>query len=97
VVGGASIRGGEISVTRTTLAVIVIGVIPDGLQLANIDTSWQYVTIGVVMVAAIVINELLVSRSPAMRSRTPSRATERQDTWTDTDGVASSGGQQPSR
>ena len=68
VVGGASIRGGQISVARTTLAVIVIGVIPDGLQLADIDTSWQYVTIGVVMVAAIVINELLASRASARRA-----------------------------
>jgi rhamnose transport system permease protein len=96
VVGGASIRGGEISIARTTLAVIVIGVIPDGLQLANIDTSWQYVTIGVVMVAAIVINELLVSRAPAIRSRTQIRANEMEDTWRDTDGVAQRGGQQPS-
>jgi rhamnose transport system permease protein len=71
VVGGASIRGGQISIARTTIAVIVIGVIPDGLQLANIDTSWQYVTIGVVMVAAIVINELLVRRSAAIPVAAP--------------------------
>jgi rhamnose transport system permease protein len=96
VVGGATIRGGEISIARTTLAVIVIGVIPDGLQLANIDTSWQYVTIGVVMVAAIVINEFLVSRASAIRIRTLSRANEMEDTWRDTDGVARSGGPQPS-
>jgi rhamnose transport system permease protein len=96
VVGGATIRGGEISIARTTLAVIVIGVIPDGLQLANIDTSWQYVTIGVVMVAAIVINELLVSRASAIRIRTLSRANEMEDTWRDTDGAARSGGPQPS-
>jgi rhamnose transport system permease protein len=63
VVGGATISGGEISVTRTTLAVVVIGIIPNGLVLAGIDTSWQYVTIGVVMVAAIVLNELLSGRS----------------------------------
>jgi rhamnose transport system permease protein len=95
VVGGASIRGGEISVARTTLAVIVIGVIPDGLQLAGIDTSWQYVTIGVVMVAAIVINELLVSRATAIWSQPPWRRTEREDTWTDTAGAARAGGTLP--
>jgi rhamnose transport system permease protein len=66
VVGGASIRGGEISVLRTTLAVFVIGVIPNGLVLAGIDTSLQYVAIGVVMVAAIAINELFVRRVPAV-------------------------------
>jgi ribose/xylose/arabinose/galactoside ABC-type transport system permease subunit len=66
VVGGASIRGGEISVLRTTLAVVVLGVIPNGLVLAGIDTSLQYVTIGVVMIAAIAINELFVRRVPAV-------------------------------
>lgn len=66
VVGGATIRGGEISVLRTTLAVVVIGVIPNGLALAGIDTSLQFVTIGVVMVAAIAINELFVRRVPAV-------------------------------
>jgi rhamnose transport system permease protein len=88
VVGGASIRGGEISVARTTLAVIVIGVIPDGLQLAGIDTSWQYVTIGVVMVAAIVINELFAGRASALWRRAPWRRTEMEDAWTDPAGVA---------
>jgi rhamnose transport system permease protein len=95
VVGGASIRGGDISIARTTLAVIVIGVIPDGLQLAGIDTSWQYVTIGVVMVAAIVINELFVSRASAIRSWAPWRRTEMEGTWTDSAGVTPSGGKLP--
>jgi ribose/xylose/arabinose/galactoside ABC-type transport system permease subunit len=59
VVGGASIHGGEISVVRTTLGVILIGVIPNGFVLAGIDTSWQYVAIGLVMIAAVLLNELL--------------------------------------
>jgi rhamnose transport system permease protein len=92
VVGGTSIRGGQISVVRTTIAVVVIGVIPDGLQLANIDTSWQYVTIGVVMVAAIVINELFISRALALWSRMPWRKTGTEESWTDPAGVAEIGG-----
>jgi rhamnose transport system permease protein len=59
VLGGASIRGGELSVARTTLAVLVIGVIPNGFILAGIDTSWQYVAVGVVMVVAVALNERL--------------------------------------
>jgi rhamnose transport system permease protein len=88
VVGGASIRGGEFSAARTTLAVIVIGVIPDGLQLAGIDTSWQYVTIGVVMVAAIVINEMFGRRASALWARAPWRKPEMEDAWKDPAGVA---------
>jgi ribose/xylose/arabinose/galactoside ABC-type transport system permease subunit len=59
VVGGATIHGGEISVLRTTLGVILIGVIPNGFVLAGIDTSWQYVAIGLVMISAVLLNDLL--------------------------------------
>jgi ribose transport system permease protein len=48
-----------VSVARTTLAVLVIGVIPNGFILAGIDTSWQYVAVGVVMVVAVALNERL--------------------------------------
>ncbi|HYY89388.1 MAG TPA: ABC transporter permease, partial [Chloroflexota bacterium] len=65
VLGGASIRGGEISIARTTLAVAVIGVIPNGFVLARIDTSWQYVAVGVVMVVAVVLNERFVRKGIA--------------------------------
>jgi rhamnose transport system permease protein len=44
VVGGATIHG---------------GVIPNGFVLSHIDTSWQYVSVGVVMIAAVLTNELL--------------------------------------
>jgi ribose/xylose/arabinose/galactoside ABC-type transport system permease subunit len=59
VVGGATIHGGEISVVRTTLGVVLIGVIPNGFVLSEIDTSWQYVSVGVVMIGAVLTNELL--------------------------------------
>jgi ribose/xylose/arabinose/galactoside ABC-type transport system permease subunit len=59
VVGGATIHGGELSVPRTTLGVILIGVIPNGFVLSNIDTSWQYVAVGTVMIVAVLVNELL--------------------------------------
>ena len=62
VVGGASIHGGEISVVRTTLGVFLIGMIPNGFVLAGIDTSWQYVAIGSVMIVAVLTNELLAGR-----------------------------------
>lgn len=67
VVGGASIRGGEISILRTTLAVIALGMIPNGFVLAGIDTNWQYVTIGVVMIVAVVINEIPFFTPRALR------------------------------
>src|SRR3954447_24951055 len=62
VVGGASIHGGQISVLRTTLGVILIGLIPNGFVLSRIDTSWQYVAIGGVMIVAVLLNEVTFGR-----------------------------------
>src|SRR5207245_1030565 len=62
VVGGATIQGGQISIVRTTLAVIAIAMIPNGFVLANYSTAWQYVAIGVLMVIAVVFNEGLAGR-----------------------------------
>lgn len=77
VVGGASIQGGQISVVRTTLAVIAIAMIPNGFVLADYSTSWQYVAIGVLMIVAVVFNEGLAGRlwhlgRRVMPSRKPS-------------------------
>jgi rhamnose transport system permease protein len=62
VVGGSSIQGGQISVIRTTLAVIAIAMIPNGFVLSDYSTSWQYVAIGVLMIVAVVFNEGLAQR-----------------------------------
>jgi ribose/xylose/arabinose/galactoside ABC-type transport system permease subunit len=58
VVGGASIRGGEISIARTVLATFAIGLISNGFSLGNLDTSWQYIAVGALMIAVVVFNEL---------------------------------------
>lgn len=58
VVGGASIRGGQISVVRTVLATFAIGLIPNGFALGRLDTSWQYIAVGGLMIAVVVFNEL---------------------------------------
>lgn len=58
VVGGASIRGGEISILRTVLATFAIGLISNGFSIASLDTSWQYIAVGALMIAVVVFNEL---------------------------------------
>jgi rhamnose transport system permease protein len=63
VVGGASIAGGSISIPQTAMAVIVIGAVPNGLALAGVDTNWQYVVIGAVMVFAVAMNQFLGRRA----------------------------------
>jgi rhamnose transport system permease protein len=63
VVGGASIAGGTISIPQTALAVLVIGAVPNGLALAGVDTNWQFVVIGTVMVLAVAMNQFLGRRA----------------------------------
>jgi ribose/xylose/arabinose/galactoside ABC-type transport system permease subunit len=58
VVGGASIRGGQISIVRTMLATFAIGLISNGFSLGNLDTSWQYIAVGALMIGVVVFNEL---------------------------------------
>jgi rhamnose transport system permease protein len=70
VVGGASIQGGQISIVRTTLAVIAIAMIPNGFVLSDYSTSWQYVAIGVLMIVAVVFNEGLASHFWRLVART---------------------------
>lgn len=67
VVGGATIQGGQISIVRTTLAVLALGMIPNGFVLAGIDTNWQFVTIGLVMIIAVVFNGISRLRSRKAR------------------------------
>jgi rhamnose transport system permease protein len=69
VVGGASIQGGTISIPQTTLAVLVIGVIPNGLALIGVDTNWQFVVIGSIMVLAGALNQFLGRRRAAAAAR----------------------------
>lgn len=63
VVGGASISGGTISIPQTALAVLIIGAVPNGLALAGVDTNWQFVVIGAVMVLAVAMNQFLGRRA----------------------------------
>lgn len=76
VVGGASIQGGQISVVRTTLAVIAIAMIPNGFVLSDYSTSWQYVAIGVLMIVAVVFNEGLAARLWRLVARTRRRSAD---------------------
>lgn len=67
VVGGASIRGGQISVVRTVLATIAIGLIPNGFALGALDTSWQYIAVGALMIVVVIFNELPLIRQVVSR------------------------------
>jgi ribose transport system permease protein len=53
VVGGTSIAGGEGSVVRTTIGVLFIAMIYNGIYLTNINSLYQTIVLGVVILIAV--------------------------------------------
>ncbi len=63
VLGGTSMMGGEGSVSGTLLAVLIITMIYNGMQLANITSVWQLAVMGIVLLCSIIANNIFESRS----------------------------------
>lgn len=56
--GGASMSGGVANIGGTLLGVFMIGVIQNGLNLLGVNSFWQYVAKGVIIIIAVVIDIL---------------------------------------
>jgi erythritol transport system permease protein len=58
VLGGTSLSGGRGSVSGTLVGAFVIGVLNDGLVLLGVSEFWQIVIKGIVIVVAVVVDQL---------------------------------------
>ena len=58
VLGGASLAGGRGSIVGTTLGVLVIAVVNNGIVLLNIESFWQDVVRGLLLIVAVAIDQL---------------------------------------
>jgi len=58
VLGGASLHGGEGTLYNSIIGVFIMVVLGNGLNLLNVDSYWQRVAIGVVIVAAAAADRL---------------------------------------
>ena len=63
VLGGVSVSGGSGKVKGVILGVLIIGMLNNGLTLLNLNTYWQYVLNGFVLVIAVVIDIMTRNRS----------------------------------
>ena len=59
VIGGTSLFGGRGSIVGSVLGALIVGVFSTGLSLAGVDSYWQYLTIGVLIVVAVAIDQWL--------------------------------------
>lgn len=58
VVGGASLSGGEGRILGTLIGALVIGVIQNGMNLTNVESYTQKVVLGLVILAAVLLDQL---------------------------------------
>lgn len=73
VVGGVSISGGEGTVFGAVIGVMLIGVVQNGLVLSGINSNYQNIIIGVIIIAAVATDVRVRDRARLMRSRRSSR------------------------
>ena len=56
IIGGAALTGGHISVLGTMFAVVLIGLIQNGMVLAKVDPYWVQFVLGALILAAVGLN-----------------------------------------
>ena len=59
VIGGTSLFGGRGSIFGSVLGALIVGVFTTGLSLAGVDDYWQIFTVGVLVIAAVAIDQWL--------------------------------------
>lgn len=55
--GGVSLRGGKGAIPGTILAVLLLGVLENGLTILNVNSFWQDIAQGFLLVAAVIIQQ----------------------------------------
>lgn len=55
--GGCALQGGKGSVIGTALAVVLLGTLTNGLQILNVNSFWQDISQGILLVAAVVLQQ----------------------------------------
>lgn len=62
IVGGASLSGGEGTISGTVVGAFIMGVLGNGLNLLNVSSFWQEFVIGCLIVLVVVVNQLRSKR-----------------------------------
>ncbi len=67
--GGAATTGGRGSIIGTFLAVILVGVLSDGMNLVGVDPFYQRVALGMLLIGAVAVQQWRQSRAEQARTR----------------------------
>jgi len=69
IVGGASLAGGRGTIFGTVLAAVLISIIDNGLNILNVQSFYQYLVKGSVLLAAVIIDHWYQSRRTALLTK----------------------------
>jgi ribose/xylose/arabinose/galactoside ABC-type transport system permease subunit len=58
IIGGVSLQGGAGKIRSTFIGVVFLGTIINGMTLLNVSEYWQYVVKGLLILAAVLLNQL---------------------------------------
>ena len=58
VIGGTSLFGGRGSLFGTLIGTLIVGVLRNGLTLEGIDPLWQDLVTGILVIAAVALDQL---------------------------------------
>ena len=58
VIGGASLFGGEGTITGTVVGALIIATIQFGLVILGVLPFWQFITVGLVVILAVIVDQL---------------------------------------
>ncbi len=61
VIGGTSMNGGSVRVFGTLLGCLIVGIVNNGLNLLGIDSNWQTVAKGVMILLAVILDSVSTS------------------------------------
>jgi fructose transport system permease protein len=59
VIGGISLFGGRGSILGPLIGALIVGVFRNGLALSGVDVLWQEFTVGILIIAAVAIDQWL--------------------------------------
>ena len=64
VIGGASLMGGKGSLGGTMIGVLILMTLENGLNIAGMPAFYRYIATGLILIAAVVIDQLTPERRP---------------------------------
>lgn len=64
VLGGTDMKGGRGSITGTLMACLLLGILRNGLTILSIPSYYQQLTIGIIILVAIIVSELRLKNAP---------------------------------